>query len=479
MSNSNGVDIPKIPSRTVTGGILQHSANEGLRIVREAAAKHRPPSPPPVARLTILDEARMNDANPLLRTGDRVPYFGPLPTDLKCGDITIGRLERVEDASPTAWLDIETFGYALDWGGHEDDGREVSEDYADEAEADGRMILRHRPARHGLVPFTHADTVIELMAISAMRRFSLSLERCSAIVGRPVLPGKRLSPVGCMAIQRQAEARLESARIQAEAQAAQRAFEEANRVEAATLRSLGLVGIRILDEPGVTIPRELAAATMIGDTIVFRAIPGLPLPRVAFAVGEILAPQHVITGVASALASVGFPDVETYSLIVRILERHVPGRKTGPVETFSKAHLEAAREYVRPLMSYVYTTRTGLGYIPKLVCEIAVRGFLVSPPAAVALIWSELMELDAGADRPAVPSQAVGIGMSNPAESMIGEPKPGWNRIDRVDVSVRKPRELERIYSGATSKDQLALLASEAASGGIVEVGSLLSKKGQ
>ena len=382
----------------------------------------------------------MRDVNPLLENGSLVPWCAPLdaPIVIRQGDTEIARLEPINGAArPTALLCLELYGLAIESIGIDDDGTEVFEEHLNEADAAAREILRHRPEVSGLIKYTFADRVFDLFAVSAMRSLGASFSHCAQVIGRPVVAGKRLVAPGSRARELEASQKAENERIEAEAQAAQRAFTEANRIESRTLRDSDFVGIRILDEPGVTIPRELATATMIGGTIVFWAIPGLPLPRVVFAVGEILAPQHVITANAQMLASVGLPDTESYGLVCRILQRHVPGRKTGPVEAFSKQHTDAAREFVREWATYLYQVRTALGWMPRHIVEVCVRGYLISPPAAVALIWSELLDQERMSAHRQILAQAGAIGTTHPPIRILQDPN--MQQIDKIDLRVTRP----------------------------------------
>ncbi len=470
---TTNVQLPRIPTRTV-GGMLVHSQEEGIRRIREAAAAHRP-ALPKVAKLVTLDEKILRDINPMIDPESVVPFWGPLPTIIRQGDVEIARLEHIGDARPTHDLCAELRGLAAD-SGVEDDLSETSEDHVTEGEAAVRAILRFRPELTGIRRFSRPDLAVDMCAVDEGRAWGLSAERIAALVGHAVTSGRRLKAPCSRARELEAAARIANEKIEQEAQAAQRAYAEANRVESRTIKSLGLQGLQIdFGLPGVSRPAELGAATWIDNLAVWRSIPGISIPQVKFAVGSTLDPNTIVTANAAMLASVGFPDIETYGLVVRILQKYLPDRRTGPVDTFSKVHLEAARECVRPLMPYVYSTRTGLGYMPRLVTEIAVRGFMVSPPAAVALIWSELLDQESMSAHRQIPVQAGAIGTTHPPIRILQDPN--MQQIDKIDLRVTRP--VERTYAGATSKDQLASWAAEAASGGIVEVGSLLSKKGK
>src|SRR6185437_15428932 len=179
------------------------------------------------------------------------------------------------------------------------------------------------------------------------------------------------------------------------------------------LAELGLVGVAVpTNDFEVQIPRSfqltdpmknealgplVAPAWQDEEGVLFflwKEIPGLPFPSEAnFAGCRVVAANEVIAAKPAAhLGTVPEATNEQYGFTCRLRRRFLTVDH-GPVTTWSTEGHEAARTTAKKFALDLYgVVRQGRGWVRRHVLEMIVRGLRVSPPHAVAIVWSALLD---------------------------------------------------------------------------------------
>jgi hypothetical protein len=464
------------------------------RITRNNPALVRPPEPVPCCAVHVVDDARWADMAPRISDGELVPCAVACDLELCDGDVLVARLERSDARAPTygRWLPAEAFGRFLDSSPFDDDLTASSDPPDDHLEIAKRQVAemrRHRPKElTGRLQFERPDIAFDQQEISRYRGFGVSADTIRAL-GYTVTPGKRSEPVcgRSMALDAEAARRIEAEKAAAAKRLADFAYE--HTPAPTTLASLGCDAIRIpVGDPGCALPREMGqAATFDGDgalLAVWRSVPGLSVRAgTAFAGLSACSDDTVIRASRKALDTIRWPDEAIVAFLDRVIRRWVPGDYGAiPQSAFVKnGNFDAVRAFAETWIGYLFTIRQGMGWVPAWMCSAVVRGHLVDPGHASAILWSMLRQLSARGPVGMVPSASHAI----TAAPMVSLRAPsqgveGATPLDGISLvaSTMKPMDVEpEGYRGATNREQLELLCDDAAAGkGLaIQPGALLS----
>jgi hypothetical protein len=434
-----------------------------------------------------LDKSIVDELDRLL-LNDCFPFWSRLeePTVVRVNGVEALRLIPCEPGTEaTANLCLDVYAAIVADLGVDDTG-EISIEWEVEGTAAARAVLVDLPPAHGLPGFREEREVRLRQCENVARWYGLAPALIASITGRPYEPRKSMLPACGKAKS------LSMARATERAQAERTAAEESARVEeerrpnAKTLAELSLTGVAVPHDGLTQVPLALQARASFvqGDETIFLWSTlsefGLELPHVEFAGCRVLPADFVPAIRARSLDATQAATVDVYGLTLNVRRRFMKhDRGTIAADRWTKAGEDAAKGLAARWAHVFYTPLNGWGFVPRAVMEALVRGLLLRPDHATAIVWDECLATQArvGGVRPMRVKGAKPIGSTPAFENLrprgaLEDPHFRGGTFLEPDPDAAPSK-----YSGAVSLSQIAEMAAAAAAGGEIAPAALLPSK--
>ena len=438
----------------------------------------------PTVIIEILDREVARDINPCRNSGDVVNFWGLTePTTIKHEGVEVYRLVPApDDVDANSWItrdEDDVIRAALGV----DDTTESSAEFLDPGAAAIRDVLAGMP--RGTMPEVQGCPDVRLtQAEDVGRWFGMSPNEIAKHTGRDFKPHKLLLHPGAKANS------LALHRAKAEAAAAAQAeVLRAEMLERTTpnARPLGEIagGLEAIVVPlgdvAVQVPLALqTVAPLWQDTdgrtyFVWRSVPGMRAPECQFAGASVLPPSHVVAlAPAKRLDDAPEPSQDVVGLVTELRRKHLPALHRGKVQEFGKLRVEGARALAGMWADALYQPRHGQRWRAQWLLEAVVRGYLVTAPLAVALVWEALVAKheEATGTKRQIPKGTRKYGSIDAAEHLTPRMHPPKGTAEMVD----DPTFAVPGYpSTAVQRADVERYAVEASQTGEVEPGCLIA----